>query len=228
MKIYFTLSKNKNVKLMISLDGDKRDNKRRKFHSGSETYSTIIKNIKIFQKNNCDLGINCLCTNENVDRLYEITKFFVKTLKIKDIGISFPHYFSKDFNNKIDLDIEKYTAQIIKTFNFVIKNHVYIDQLAKRFSPLITGRFRFYSCKLLGEQRTFYPNGEETLCTKIDSLDNSRKYNLEYFRNIIPINNKLCQSCPAIGICGGGCFWDGIMRFENGVDKRECILNYVT
>lgn len=114
---------------------------------------------------------------------------------------------------------------MIKMFDFAIKNNVYIDQLAKRFSPLITKKFRFYSCKIIGEQQTFYPDGEKTHCTKIDSLKNSKKYNLNYFRNVLPINNKFCKNCPAIGICGGGCFWDGITQFKNGIDERECYLN---
>jgi len=114
---------------------------------------------------------------------------------------------------------------MIKIFDFTQKKKVYVNQLAKRFSPLINRKFRFYACKLVGEEKTFYPDGTETFCTKIDSLDKPQKYNLEYFRNVIPINNKFCQNCPAIGICGGGCFWDGIMRFKNGADERKCILN---
>lgn len=220
-----TLRKNQNVKLMISLDGKRIHNKKRKFQNGKEIYSMVIKNIKIFQKNNCNLGIACLCTNENVKDLYKITKFFVNNLGIKYLGISFPHYISNSFNQKNDLDIKKYTDEMINIFDFAVKNKVYIDQLAKRFSPLITKSFQFYSCKLVGEQKTFYPDGKTTFCAKIDSLNNSKKYNLRYFKNAIPINNQFCQNCPAIGICGGGCFWDGIMRFKNEIDERECILN---
>lgn len=219
-----TFKKNQNVGLMISLDGKKIDNQRRKFRNRKEIYSTVIKNLKMFQKNRCNLGIACLCTNENVDHLYQITKFFVKQLGIKNLGISFPHYISKH-SDRIDLDIEKYTNEMMKIFDFATKNKVYVDQLVKRFTPLLTGNFRFYSCKLLGEQITFYPDGEKTLCTKIDCLRNPKKNNLKYFQNIIPINNKFCQNCPAIGICGGGCFWDGIIRFNHGVDERECFLN---
>jgi len=223
--IICTLKQNRNIRLMISLDGRRTENIMRKSSNGKEIYPLVIKNLKKFQQNNCNLGITCLCTNKNVDKLYEIVKFFTREPKVKFLGISFPHYISKNLNNEIDLDIEKYTDSMIKIFDFALKNNIYIDQLAKRFSPLITRRFRFYACKLVGEQKTFYPNGDQTLCTKIDSLKNHKKYNLKYFESKIPINNKFCQKCPAIGICGGGCFWDGIMRFRNGVDERECILN---
>lgn len=220
-----TLKKHQNVRLFISLDGKQEDNQKRKFQNGREIYSMVLKNIKTLQRKGIKLAITCLATNENVSRLYEIIKFFVNDLNVKYLGVSFPHYISRDYVKKIDLEMEKYIQEMIKIFEFAINNKVYVDQLAKRFSPLITEKFRFYACKLLGEQITFYPDGNKTLCTKIDSLNDFKKYDLEYFKNVIPINNKFCQNCPAIGICGGGCFWDGIMRFKNGIDERECILN---
>ena len=220
-----TLKQNRNVQLMISLDGRRAENIMRKFSNGKEVYPLVIKNLKRLRQQNCNLGIACLCTNKNVDKLYEIVKFFTRELGVRFLGISFPHYIAKNLNNEVNSDIKKYTEAMIKIFDFALKNNIYIDQLAKRFSPLINRRFRFYACKLVGEQKTFYPNGDQTICTKIDSLKNHKKYDLRYFENKIPINNKFCQKCPAIGICGGGCFWDGIMRFRNGVDERECILN---
>lgn len=219
-----TLKKNQNVKLMISLDGKKNDNRGRKFQNGKEIYPTVIKNIKILQENNCNLGIACLCGKDNVDHLLGIIQFFVERLKIKNLGISFPHFISRDLA-KIDIDIKEYTDQMLTVFDLALKKRIYIDQLAKRLSPLINRKFRFYACKSLGEEKTFYPSGNTTFCTKIDSLDNSEKYNLEYFKSVIPINNDFCQNCPAVGVCGGGCFWDGLMRFKNGVDERECFLN---
>ncbi len=221
-----TLRKNQNVRLIVSLDGQKKDNKERKLRDGEEIFSTVINNIRIFQENNCNLGIACLCTNKNAERLAKIVEFFVDDLKIKHLGISFPHYISQNLN-KIDLDMKKYADEMIKIFDFATKRKVYVDQLAKRFSPLISKKFRFYACKLMGEEKSFYPNGNDTFCTKIDSLDKPKKYNLKYFKNILPINNKFCRNCPAMGICGGGCFWDGIMRFKNGLDERECILNNI-
>lgn len=224
-EILNTLITKPNVRLMVSLDGQEVDNQRRRFEGGGNVYSTVLENIKTFQKNSCQLSISCLCTNETVGHLYKITQFFVKRLGIKSLGISFPHYISCDSCGNNDLDIGKYTEQMLKIFDFAVKNQFYVDQLAKRFSPLINKKFRFYSCKLVREQATFYPDGTTTLCTKIDPLNNSLKYNLAYFENILPINNKFCQNCFAIGICGGGCFWDGIMRFKNGVDERECLFN---
>lgn len=219
--ILVVLKKSPYVRVMVSLDGQRKDNKFRKFKNGKEVYPYVIKTIKTLRKNGIKVGIALLCLNHNVKQLFEITKFFSKNLKINYLGYNFPHFVKRI---KLNLDIKEYTAQMINLFDFAIKNKIYIDQLAKRFAPLLTKNFRFYSCKLLGEQITFYPNGKTTFCSKIDSL-NSEKYDLNYFLKVIPINNSFCRNCPAIGICGGGCFWDGIMRFKNGVDERECILN---
>ncbi len=216
------LKDNKHVRLLISLDGKETDNKQRKFKNGENIYQKVIKNIKTLQENNCSLGIVCLASGDNVGRLSEVVKFFSEDLKVKYIGVSFPHFVR---DKKFNFDMEKYTEEMIKLFDFAIEKKIYIDQLAKRFSPLINKKFRFYGCKIAGEQKTFYPSGRETFCTKIDSLENSSKYNLKYFQENIPVNNDFCKGCPAIGVCGGGCFWDGIMRYKNSVDERECILN---
>jgi radical SAM protein with 4Fe4S-binding SPASM domain len=221
-EILSILKKSSPVRVMVSLDGQRKDNKFRKFKDGREVYFQVIKNIKLLKKNKIKIGIASLCLNSNVKHLSQIVKFFYKNLGIKYIGFNFPHFIKE---KNLDIDMEEYTQQMIKIFDFAIQNKIYIDQLAKRFNPLITKRFRFYACKLLGEQITFYPDGKTTYCSKIDTLSSSEKYNLDYFLSVIPINNSFCKNCPAIGICGGGCFWDGIVRFKYGVDERECIFN---
>jgi len=221
-EILSVLKRNPQVRIMVSLDGRKKDNKFRKFKNGKEVYPHAIKTIKTLQKNGIKVGIALLCLDHNVDHLYEITKFFFKKLKVNYMGFNFPHFIVE---KNLDVDMEEYTTQMINLFDFAVKNRIYIDQLAKRFTPLLTKNFRFYACKLVGEHVTFYPNGKTTYCSKIDTLNSNKKYNLNYFLSVIPINNSFCKNCPAIGICGGGCFWDGLMRFKHGVDERECILN---
>jgi radical SAM protein with 4Fe4S-binding SPASM domain len=221
-EILSTLKKAPHVRVMVSLDGQRKDNKFRRFTNGKEVYYRTIKNLRTFKENKVKVGIAALCLNHNVKHLLKIVKFFYKNLGVNYMGFNFPH-FVKEI--PLEVDMEEYTDQMIKLFDFVVQNKIYIDQLAKRFSPLLTKKFRFYACKLVGEQVTFYPNGKTTYCSKIDTLPSGKNYDLNYFVKVIPINNPFCQGCPAIGICGGGCFWDGLMRFKHGVDERECILN---
>jgi radical SAM protein with 4Fe4S-binding SPASM domain len=221
-EILSTLKKAPHVRVMVSLDGQRKDNKFRRFENGKEVYYHVIKNLRSLKRNRIKVGIAALCLNHNVKRLSKIVKFFYKSLGVNYMGFNFPHFIKEI---PLEVDMEEYADQMIKLFDFVIQNKIYIDQLAKRFSPLLTKKFRFYACKLVGEQVTFYPNGETTYCSKIDTLPSGRNYDLNYFLKVIPINNPFCQGCPAIGICGGGCFWDGLMRFKHGVDERECILN---
>jgi radical SAM protein with 4Fe4S-binding SPASM domain len=210
------------VRVMVSLDGRKTDNKFRKLQNGKEVYSKVVKNIKTLKRNKIKVGIAALCLDHNVKHLSKIVKFFFKSLGINYMGFNFPHFTKEKI---LDVNMEEYTQQMINIFDFAVQNRIYIDQLTKRFTLLITKKFRFYACKLVGEQITFYPDGKTSYCSKIDTLNSSGKYDLNYFLSVIPINNSFCKNCPAIGTCGGGCFWDGLMRFKHGVDERECILN---
>jgi len=215
------LLKKNNVFVLVSLDGPKEFNKMRVFPNNLESFDYALRGIKILQKYKCKVGVLGVATNFNVSQLDEIFKFYINNLKIKRIGISFPHY--TEINSKdADVDIKKYTEQLINIFPIAIDKGIYIDQISKRLRPLVEERFRLYACKVAGEQITFYPNGKSTYCTKLDKLP--IRTDKEFFKKRIPLYNSNCRNCIAIGICGGGCFWDGIARF-GGVDKRECYLN---
>lgn len=209
------------VFVLLSLDGQRDFNKKRKFPNGKESFSKVIEGLKILKKYNCKVGIFCVATNNNVKHLEQIFNFFVDKLKARRVGISFPHYtLSK--SKETEIDMREYTKQIKKIFIKAKKGGIYVDQLAKRFNPLLEEKFRFLACKSAGEQITFYPDGEKTLCAKLDKLP-KRAY-LSFLQKRLPVNNPRCKECLAIGVCGGGCFWDGEIRYK-GIDKRECYLN---
>lgn len=214
--------KKHNIFVMISLDGPKEMNKMRVFRDNRESYPYVIKAISLLKKYGCKIGICSVATNFNVKKLDTIANFFIDKLNIKRIGISFPHY-TKLNSKDADVDIKEYTHQMIKIFKKAMKRGVYIDQISKRLKPLINEEFRLYACKIAGEQITFYPDGKKTYCTKLDTLPKTLNHQ-QLIKNRLPLNNKGCKDCIAIGICGGGCFWDGEARYQ-GKDKRECYLN---
>ena len=116
---------------------------------------------------------------------------------------------------------------MVNIFHLAKKHNVYVDQIAKRLSALINQKFRLSSCKIAGEQWTFYPDGHRTLCTKLDTHPVGRNLSPKDLLEKIPLRNRFCKDCIAIGICGGGCFWDGLTRFKSGVDERECYFNKI-
>lgn len=211
-----------NVKAYISIDGRRCENVQRKFVNGEETYEKAIRGYNMLRNKGCHVGICCLATNRNIETLDVVARFFMEELKPNNIGISIPHHTELI---KVDLNIQKYTEKMIRIFHIAKKYGTYVYQIAKRLEPLVTQRFRFVGCKIAGEQTTFYPDGTPTLCTKLDTLPFSNEITVDYLQKRLPVNNHYCRSCFAKGICGGGCFWDGITLYKEGIDKRECYFN---
>lgn len=116
--------------------------------------------------------------------------------------------------------MEKYTNAICQLFKFAKKERIYIDQIGKILREILRRETNLCACRIGLSQRTFYPDGTETLCTKLDTLPN---YSIRKFLDILPVHNPKCQSCVAVNLCGGGCPWDAAV-FPNqiGVDKRIC------
>jgi len=216
-KINF-LSRYRNM-VLTSLDGYKlKHNEDRFYPDVKNRFRQVCKNIKQAAKK-CRVGISCVVHQKNVKDLVSIADFFVKELDVKSLSFAYPH-FTVEKTDTNDFPMEKYTAGICKLLKFAKKENVYIDQIGKIIRAILNREANFSACKVGISQRTFYPDGTETLCTKLDTLSN---YSINNFLKILPVCNYKCQSCIAVNLCGGGCPWDAaIFPNEIGVDRRIC------
>ena len=205
--------------VLTSLDGYTLKHNEDRFYPNVETrFRLICKNIKRVSKK-CRVGISCVVHQKNVDDLVPIADFFVKKLDVKSLSFAYPHFTIEktDTNN---FPMEKYTNAICQLLKFAKKERIYIDQIGKILRGLLHKEVNLSACKIGHSQRTFYPDGTETLCTKLDTLPN---HPIRKFLEILPINNPKCQNCVAVNLCGGGCPWDAaVFPSKVGVDKRIC------
>ena len=208
----------KNVLVLISLDGEtEQENASRKFTSGKSTFGKVLEGYYLLREAGCRVGLSMVATEMNVERLYEITYNLKSKLNPDSFGFNIPHY-TKYHNS--DVDIEEYTEQMKKIFHFAKAEGIYIDQISRRLKPLIMEQFRLMDCTSGGEQIVFYPNGMTSNCVNYPAY--TRTYDIDRWVKRLPIHRKLCSHCSAIGICGGGCLFDGIKRYSEGVDLRNC------
>src|SRR3989344_5850718 len=105
-----------NVITFVSLDGRKIENFHRKDLEGMPLFDKTIKGYTLLKKYGAKTGISCLVTNDNVDQLFEIVKYFHEELGEKAFGLSFPH---KCLENNFEVNIKKYTAELIHLVNLL-------------------------------------------------------------------------------------------------------------
>lgn len=211
--------KEKNVLIVLSLDGASEEkNAMRKFKNGQKAFSQILKGYNNAKKAGCIVGVSMVAGDYNVNELYLTTKKLREELKVDSFGYNIPHFTKYNDSN---VDIKKYTEELIKIFHYAKKENIYIDQIARKLKPLLFEKFRLMDCTAGGEQILIYPDGSSTNCVNYPPL-RGKSYKYDRWVNKTPIHLRNCRSCPAIGVCGGGCFFDGIKRYKEGVDLRNC------
>lgn len=210
--------KEKNVLIILSMDGDDEEkNSMRKLINGDLAYDSIIKGYKIAKEAGCSVGVSVVAGDHNVEELYDMTKNLRDTLSVESFGYNIPHYTKYNDSN---VDMEKYTEEMIKIFYYAKKEKIYIDQIARKLKPLLFETFRLMDCTAGGEQILFYPDGLTTNC--VNYPPKNKSYDIDRWEKRVPIHRKYCKDCEAIGICGGGCLFDGIKRYKEGLDLRNC------
>lgn len=211
---------NNNVYILTSLDGStSKQNTKRFFPNVEQNFQTVTGNIKTAISKGCKVGVSCLLHRDNIFDAVNIASYFVNELQAKAMSFAYPHLTLKD-SEENDFDIIAYGEQLIKLYEFSKANKVYIDQIGKIISAIVFGNPIIAGCKAGLNQRTFYPDGSETICTKLDTC---KSYDIEHYFYSLPYFNALCQDCIAVSVCGGGCAWDAcVCSGKNELDFRIC------
>ncbi|MBF9128535.1 radical SAM protein [Plantactinospora sp. S1510] len=210
-----------NVEIRLSLDGFERHHRQRVNFAGETLYAQVLDRLAAMQRLGANVGVNCTVTPNNLPDLVDIHHYFVQELGIRHVNYSIPH---TTVNSTVadGLDMNAYTAALMEIYEDAKRNHVYVAQIMKRVAYIARKRFKAIGCTVIGPEVTFYPNGKRTLCTKLDSHPKTRVVTPQDIYDSLPFFQQDCRSCSAIGICGGGCYWDAQMRFDRFQDLREC------
>ena len=201
--------------VLFSLDGDllAHDSMRHRGNKGS--FSRVDAALRAARESGLDYGISMVVGEHNIERLPGLVKDIHDEYRPASFGLNLPHVNKKETWRRI----EEYTNALIEIFVWAKENGVFIDQINRRLTPLIQRSFRFRDCSAQGEKMVFWPGGVTTSCVNQAGLD-GRVIDWE---NRIPILKRDCLDCCAIGICGGGCVFDGEAIYGAGeFDERNC------
>ncbi len=213
--------KEHNVRILTSLDGYTSTHNQYRFHSSTlKEFEITCDNIRNAIAEGCDVGIACLVHNQNVKELLPIINFFVNSLNCRSFSFAYSHFLLNE-TQVSNYPFNQYIESICELFDYSKKEKVYIDQTGRLLRGILKKEKCLVSCKAGTSQRTFYPDGTETICTKLDLIG---KRNIREMLSIFPMNNPQCIDCVALNLCGGGCLWDALKRPNNkGVDERLCL-----
>jgi radical SAM protein with 4Fe4S-binding SPASM domain len=162
-----------------------------------------------------EFGISTVVGDFNIEYLQQTVEYLWTEFHPASMGLNLPH------NNKEGLwdRIEEYTEALITIFDFAKHNGIFIDQINRRLETFLKQKFRFRDCSSQGEKEVHYPGAQVHHCVNQSGLKNGD----EDWSMKIPLYNSQCRDCYAIGICGGGCIFDGEAGYGYGrFDDRNC------
>ncbi len=177
------------------------------------TWSSVAEGLSALREAGVEFGLSAVVTADNIHHLDSDMEKLQEMFRPTGMGFNILHWTPEGF---FPVSGEEYAEAMGRVFRKALETGVFVDQIARRTSPLVTGRYRHRDCSALGGKIVFHPDGVVSNCIS------SRVW--EDWRGRMPSSMEHCRDCPAAGICGGGCAWDGIhLGRAGGPDERHCL-----
>lgn len=235
--------KDYHISLSISMDGLKETNdKARKYKNNKGTFDKIKETLKILKNENVPFGISCTLSPYNMNKPEEILDI-LDEFDIKGFGYNI---LSENKNIKInENDNIKMVKNLILAEDIIYGKKIIEDRIINRkLRPFVEKKNWLRDCAGYGYQIVITPNGKVGTCHGLwpDLLNEQTKnyfdIDVNYQGKIIdhptwkewsyriPFNIPQCWSCFGIGLCGGGCAKNSLLRKGSiwEIDDDICIL----
>ena len=218
---------NHGVNVLISLDGPGAVHDRlRRDTRDQDTAQSSLRGYREARAAGCVTGISMVVGVHNAGHLVEVVEQVLDELQPASLGVNLPHHSTR--YPRCTLDLEQYAADMVELFHVARRRGLYLYPLTKFVRPLLTERFKWFDCSGVGEKMVVFPDGGLSNCINcIPAVAGPRP--LQRWREEVPMNVRSCRDCAAVGICGGGCLFDGqgFAASENGFDPRHCRVSQV-
>ncbi len=201
--------KERGTALVVSMDGFQEVHRIQR----GDSWNGAARALDIARETGLPAGISMVAGTHNSGTFPECMYGLLERFSPASFGVNIQHYTPEGF---FPIPGAEYARIIRGAFRFSMETGVFVDQVARRLLPLVTGEFRHRDCAAQGGKLVYRPDGTVSSCV------NTRLITDWGHRN--PVNYPGCHRCPALGVCGGGCTWDGIHLSPDGAgpDPRNC------
>lgn len=226
------------VGIAISIDGfTEASNSMRVDVSGRPAYARIIGALKIARSLGVKISLSVTLSEETVRHKEDVLKL-IKEYDIKSLGFNI---LMSDETFKLPSDYNERAAQfIIDEFVSLRDMGIYEDRMMRKLKAFTKAQVYYSDCAATaGGQIVISPNGQVGIChgclhnkkyfiTDVNDAQFIAKSHplFKEWSLLSPVNHEECLSCPALGICGGGCPINA-MNAKDGntihsIDERFC------
>lgn len=208
--------------VLVSMDGDQyAHDSVRHDGRGRGSYDAARRGYDILRGAGCSVGVSLVIGPHNADRLSDVAVHLLETLHPDSLGLGLPHFTSRHARS---IDEHRVAAEYGRLYDWVLTQPTFVDQIARRLSPFVNETFRFRDCSACGSKVVVFPDGSRSNC--ISSGPDHLGGAADRWLGRTPLDLAECKGCAAMGVCGGGCVFDGLALY-GGVDQRNCAVTRV-
>ncbi len=202
--------KDRGTALVVSMDGLEKEHC---IYRG-DSWKGAARALDLALEIGLPAGVSLVTGSHNNGSLPESLYLLLERFHPVSFGVNIQHFTPSSFD---PISGEEYGRIVVGAYHFSLDTGVFVDQVARRLLPIVTGMFRHRDCSAQSGKLVFRPDGTISSCVNTRSITDWSRLN--------PVNYPDCAECPALGICGGGCTWDGIhlARGGAGPDRRNCL-----
>ena len=221
----------------VSLDGRKiAHNRERIFHSGEGTFDTTLRGFMLLKKYGVNVGVSCTIAESGVDNVEDTIAFITDELGIRSFGFNILRETQASRLTDPEGYAHKVSNALIRAFKIARDRGVYEDRMMRKVRCFIKRQPYLNDCAGCGSEIAVSPDGLVGVChgavglkhyfvpltPEVDPL--KHPYWSEW-RTRSPFNMPECIDCVALGICGGGCPYEALLKEGTiwNLDRRFCV-----
>ncbi len=229
--------KKHDVHVAVSIDGKAcAHDVYRVYPDGRGTFEETIKGFYFLKKAGLDVTISCTAGPHNMKEMENIADWFINDLGIEAFGwnILADTPGKKLMSKK---NIQTFTAAALRCYEFCLEHGIYEDAIGRIVTSFVKNQVRPYNCAACGEQMVVSPDGKIGICHAFLGTGTYFDHHVDHpftpesdaafieWKRRSPLNIEDCHQCAALGICGGGCPYEGYK--DGGTiwnrDQNHCI-----
>lgn len=209
-----------NVSVGLSLDGPKEKNDAfRVLAHGQGTYDKIVSALRILQEHGVKVTLS-VTINPNIGHnLPGIIRWAKEELGVGSVSFNMVGGGSYAYVGA-GLSLAAYddmvTRGLVDAYKLARTIGLYEDRVSRKAEDFVYHSFRVVDCGAVNNQLVVQPDGSIAFCHASTKYDVGSVHDPEFrifghpsikaWEDVLPIHNPKCHSCPAISICGYGCF----------------------
>lgn len=204
----------------LSVDGPAIENDEyRRTAKGQGTYAAIVQALRLLQQHGVSVTLSVTVNPNIVGKLPEIIRWAKQDMGVESIG--FNPIGGKSFGyTGTPMKVETYgktlAAGLVEAFCIGRDIDLYEDRVGRKVDDFIAESFRAVDCGAVGNQLVVFPDGGIGFChasedyrvgTVFDPMFRIFQHQrIEAWKAALPLRQPMCLTCPAISVCGYGCF----------------------